>query len=769
MNKHIKRAISDIKNGRNFPHKHLKKAFEENFDEALEFFVKNVDETDSFSRDLKYALNRSFWKSKISKKLSLPKYFKDKILASEYFTNVKALPDFLNFYFSQSFHIDEDFLLKAVELDSDGTALCIKRNKIFVKDNFLKKHWKSIREKVSRHTEDPTFPKFVRECEILSELYQQLKIEAGEFDYVLKALDIEDLLIKFSLNYEEKRLKLLYEMYQGADICSHSEGDLIKNTETESLLRAFDRIVKTKIKTGNSQIKIPFEKSRFDEMVIAYKKLVLFEHEIDFYCYHDHWFLAEELEDRYLFQNSKPEHSKIWERINYKYMVQNNFYYNHIINHPKLLKPIMESGMDDMGKLCAIKGLAFRVDFFSRFQLPDIIQNQDGNSIDLHKALVLLGRMAGYSYKRYEEIVDAVCLEFATDGFEFDFEKILLKATIKLRSISRLPVVTPLVSQEERGFMNQLCKSLEYGRDELLEILDLISSDLESGNTKKIDLVSRPFIKTKGAYVWLASALAERNHAISLYNCLYQQGLLKNEHQKQSDETEKEIADLFRHADFSALNSQPFKDEELEGDFDVLAYDEKDKVLFVIEHKNSLYMRSAIHDIQIHKLVSLEKGAKQLNKALTYIEKHFDEIKNLLKIKEDFEDIQLYPLLTTNLFEEDYIGVNGFKKISMFELKIILENSKCFLSNPIEILPPDLRLYMFHPPDEHSEESKAIKECLQSFQEECNLWENPEQCNANSVISAIEEDKVWDFLDAQDCEPHDQIFVINGKTVIFRF
>jgi hypothetical protein len=764
MNIHIERAISDINNGRNFPHKHLKKAFEEDFDGSLDFFVK-IDEANSLSRGQKFKLTQSFWKSKISNKLSLPK---DRILASEYFTNAEALPDFLNFYLSQSDHIDEELLLKAIGLDSDATALCIKRNKIFIKDDL---DWDSIRDKVSLHTADPTFPKFVRECEILGELYRQVKAEASEFDYVLKALEITELLGGLSLYYEEKRLEILHWIYQGDGIFNHYENN-VGCTETESLLSAFDRIIKAKIRLGNSNsiIEIPFEKSLFDELIGAYRKLVLFEQEIGFYCYHDHWSLAEERENGYVFQNTKLEHSKIWGRINYKFMIQHTFYYNYV-NFSGLLEPIMESDMNDIDRFASFKALLFRADFFSRFQLPDIIQNQDGKSIDLHKALTLLGRMAGYSYKRYEEIVNAVCLEFAMGGFEFDLEKILAEATIRLKSMAPWhPGAMPLVSQEERSFVTQLCKSLESGesgRDEILGILDLISSDLDGRDTKKIDLVSKPFIKIGGDYVWLASALAERNQAISLYNCLYQGRLLENEHKKQSEETEKELAGLFKHAGFSALNSREFKDGKLE--VDVLAYDEKDKVLFVIEHKNSLYVRSAIHEIQSHKAVSLEKGAKQLGKALTYIEKHFDEIKSLLNIKEDFEAIRLYPLLTTNSFEEDYIGVNGFKKISMFELRIILENSKSFLFNPIEMLPPDLRPYTSYPPDECPEEARAIQECLQLFREECNLWENPEQCNANSVISAIEEDKVWDFLNDQDCEPQDLIFEINGKIITFRF
>ena len=229
----------------------------------------------------------------------------------------------------------------------------------------------------------------------------------------------------------------------------------------------------------------------------------------------------------------------------------------------------------------------------------------------------------------------------------------------------------------------------------------------------------------------------------------------KKERNQETKQMAIQLAKLFGQRGFKTKEEIDLYDNNQEKitDIDCLAY--KDGVLFFIELK-STYFRATLKEV-LDNGIAMKKAGEQLQKVENYLKSHPDFLKNTLGIDKSIDEVQLYPLIVSTSFENDYETFNGYRKISLFELNIILNNEKMLLfltsthaQKLIKKHKVDLSINDLTKTKENIDELVLNK--VKAFLEKINPYENSfypvdNDCSPKYIIEAIEQDKVWSFLD----------------------
>lgn len=322
---------------------------------------------------------------------------------------------------------------------------------------------------------------------------------------------------------------------------------------------------------------------------------------------------------------------------------------------------------------------------------------------------------------------------------------------IKPTMFSQLFECNYLVAFEEDQLLKSCTKYFGWDASKVKVLIDFLTTDLEANNNSTFNILKRPLIKIGSQYIWLSSLLRDRKWEV-LFHKRWLVDVLGS-HQKQSAEIEKGIAEQFKGAGFKAVNSYKFKDGESEGEIDTIAF--KDNTLFIIELKTT-YLEEDLLRYGWYSASRFEtKARNQLERAQDYIEKNFILIKSIPELGVDCElaDLKVIPLIVSNIFEIDDLQIhNEFRKISLFELSVILKNDLYnVLNSRIEELIPDTNsdisfsglIQSFNRLAPHFKNQN-----LQLYNaEQCNLWAKKDNCSPHDLIEAIDQRKVWKGLD----------------------
>jgi len=286
-----------------------------------------------------------------------------------------------------------------------------------------------------------------------------------------------------------------------------------------------------------------------------------------------------------------------------------------------------------------------------------------------------------------------------------------------------------------------------WSREEIENIINYLTTDLSVNRNFKINYLERPFIKIGNQYFWLSSLL-NRRWEVMLHRRIVNERLLN--HNIQSARIEKLLADEFIKAGFNAISSYCLPDKS--GEIDTLVY--KDKRLFLIEIKTTYGEENLIRNEEYSSRKFIYKATEQIERNKKYIKENFEkEFRRIpeLKINCDFEELQIVPLIISNIYDTDDYYINSkFLKLSLFELIVILNNDlysmlnyksgKALFDSDFEIHVP----FLFQQINSFAPEFK--KSILKTDKESCNLWTDEKQCSATDLITAIKEDKIWKFL-----------------------
>lgn len=409
---------------------------------------------------------------------------------------------------------------------------------------------------------------------------------------------------------------------------------------------------------------------------------------------------------------------------------------------------------------------------------PQFVEYKEGRKVDLGKAFHLLKMLAellmtprrtnmpigpGYNYDKMKKLFDQEFLEGKKSAF------VRLRPT-RPEKLKRLFPTDFLVRMSRKELSKSIRTYFHWSRREVNNLVDFLTQDLEDPELKEIDFLTRPFIKIGEYHYWLSNLLRDRNWVHAIQYRILKEGLEKNT-KAISDNLEAGIVNDFKKAGFQAINGFQYELRNGEkSDIDILAF--RDHTLFVIELKTT-YETEDLKRMQRYTFRTLHrKATQQLDKGLKFLgenirDNSLEELRVVCKeegldLDADISKFKIVPLIVSNTFDWDGARIQGrHLKIGLFELLIILKNDLYYLLNKAGEFSgflreegkekdsdqfPDLPVSFFD--SGVNRFNPAFKpEPLDTSKEASSLWTEPDHCSADDLLSAIEEDKVWNFLD----------------------
>jgi len=335
---------------------------------------------------------------------------------------------------------------------------------------------------------------------------------------------------------------------------------------------------------------------------------------------------------------------------------------------------------------------------------------------------------------------------------------------------SKVPVPSEFEEQFSREFLNvfnynEVCLKVKqffnWDLSEVKSIIDYLSTDLLNKKANvRVDCYSRPFLKFGDNIYWMTNLYEDLKWECNLHQRMIKEGL---NHNTQIANIEKSLADDFEQADFGAVPSHKYypdrgSDNE-QAEIDTLAY--KDGYLFIIEMKTT-YVEENPAQKAIYHSKKVEGRAKyQLAMACEYIKRNFHKIKSIkdLKIDRDLSEIEIVPLIVSNIFDYDgEVTENGILKISDFTLRLILNNdwAELMFSNSkmaAQYLPPNTNHFdlpvisLDAMGNKNNPDFNPTAFRFPDNRDQCSLWSSDKECSPQDLLSAIKQNKVWAFVD----------------------
>jgi hypothetical protein len=262
-----------------------------------------------------------------------------------------------------------------------------------------------------------------------------------------------------------------------------------------------------------------------------------------------------------------------------------------------------------------------------------------------------------------------------------------------------------------------------------------------------------------------------------LFNAIVRQNLKGN--MIYSSFQEKKLGEIFQMGGWKAECSKRLRClDGRSSEIDVLAY--KDGVLFVIETKLT-YFRTSIREIHDH-LPQLEKAGLQLDRATAAVQDNYDEVQQWLNIQESFEHLRIVPLIVSSSFEYDHQFFNGYQKVSLFELQMLLQGTTPVLKGwlklkekALESLSPDFydKVVTGYASDEDWKEIRAvmtdvsIEDDLDKIIQDGSMDSVSREASADDIADAIESGEVWSLLLQQQMPGPEELvpLTIDGEVI----
>ncbi|MCW3788508.1 NERD domain-containing protein [Plebeiibacterium sediminum] len=387
------------------------------------------------------------------------------------------------------------------------------------------------------------------------------------------------------------------------------------------------------------------------------------------------------------------------------------------------------------------------LEYFKFFNIPFAFKPESTESkVDFEKAILLLqvfaanlfpqGRFFGIQNKKVDYVFKR--------QLETEFKNVFSKR----RQIDYVSVF------EENELINNCIQYFQWSKDDVTGIINYLTIDLNLKNGQLINIEDTPFIKIGDLYFWLSALNKDLKWEVVLHRRFVRDEILA--HNKQTEDTERDIAVLFENAGFESKPSYKYNytidnKTRISGDIDTLAY--KEKTIFIVEVKNTYVEENpkrdhkyVLENFKIHAVNQLKKGEK-------YIRDNFPEIKKELKIDCSLDELNIQPLIVSNVYVGDEnIFYEKYLKLSLFELTIILRDD-LYSMRTTQMFKTLLEINEFegfnidnvshHNPSGVPEpgQDRILKK------EDLKLWKNDNNCSPFDIISAIKKNKIWKHLE----------------------
>ncbi|MFT5823719.1 MAG: hypothetical protein ACI8ZM_004981 [Crocinitomix sp.] len=301
-----------------------------------------------------------------------------------------------------------------------------------------------------------------------------------------------------------------------------------------------------------------------------------------------------------------------------------------------------------------------------------------------------------------------------------------------------------LVCYDYKGFVQKSAAYYEWSLEETDNIIDYLTADLNSKWPSKLNLYTRPFLKSGDKIIWLSSFLRDRKWETLLHKRIVNEKVENYDMNLHAADMEKGIAALFKAANFGTVASHIYPG----GEFDALAF--KDKTLFIVELKSTHVEEDILANIKYETLKFNSHATYQLQLAELYVRENFEEIAQItgLNINCTLAELEIKPIIVSNIFQGDgQLRDNPYPKISFLELAIILRNDRYDLYMDKEpLLLANAREYnSLNSKLRANNQSSSDQTVVDPKPFEYKLWLTNDSCSAENLISAIENNSVWQF------------------------
>ncbi len=669
-----------------------------------------------------------------------------------YFIEEPTSDEFLFAYFSKAENANQDFIKLFINSKQQSKLIkIIKLSEAFKLDS----HWNSF----SVFKNNLELKQVYKELEFIRNYKKYWDSETIKYSSIIEQIDFEDILIQMISYYEQfkrsskktidnKELITSYETHLISILNTilNQKQEYISKTkikvETKYSIENFKLTVKkqvpeiTSIKSFNN--KNLMSKENTDELKRCSRDLIefLFAKEVAEYQIQKYltgladFELIDDLE-----AELKTNHKYSLYRTALEKGIYDEIYFNNrVIEREENLKEIKKS--PNLWEKQLKLEIDSSIEYFKFLKLPLLINDKQNKiDIDLEKTLLLLKSFSLFLMPQGRIIVN-----------DFAFKRELPK------EFSDLFYSDYIVVYEEKELISKCHEYFKWPEKEIKTIINFLTTDLSSQQESKINIKKCPIIKIGNQCIWLSSFQKDRRWEITLHHKIINDKLIN--HIEQSSNLEKYISEIFKEVNFGAVASHSYKHVNNKGEIDVLAY--KQNTLFLIELKSTYIEEDIMNTSKYEVLKFNSKASDQLNKAKEYVQNSFEKIKEIkeLQINCKEEDLNIVTIIVSNSYQSDNLLFNNKHiKISLFELLIILKNDLYNMLVPkISEALFDFNLAM--PIDEmlklmNQSNPKYNKESKQIDKNECNLWEDINNCTANDILSAIKENKVWKHQDAK--------------------
>lgn len=576
----------------------------------------------------------------------------------------------------------------------------------------------------------------------------------------------QDVIMSFGLVLEEK-------LKQGATLPKHTAPDECWKQSLQIIQKCHDRAYLEK----------------FERMAQAFHAWDNFEDQLYAYCDQGEQLVS--FPDGHLeaFPPTKA-HRNRWNRIGQQYPVTMNYYL-------RLGQEILESNPPEHWKKAHPLQIASQI-AWDDLGFPDQVK-VSGKNLDPVEILAWTLALDRNIQERYHQYLHLTGQKFFENGKEIPVAEIISK-TIMDRAFQAQIQVGPLNFRTAQEMLLQTRTIRERSHrkanlDQIQDELDFMTLNLDTykeGIT--IRLLETPLIRWGNIYCYVSSVIGNKNRVMMLQNRIMRDWYEEEnngEINRKADGYVELIAEEFRQQGFETRIDEKLSatDNRVLTDIDILAC--KGNTVFVIQAKDT-FARYDSKSIEGYRR-TLAKAGQQLDESMAYIEAFPDFVPRLFGVESTNEVIHYYPLIVTSTAEGNYEhwGKGGYFKISAFELRIILHNTKDFLIEPVWLMVKTViknekiaeKIYDTLRTDEYAQkkilaylyaEVAKMDQKLSHF----DLWQGEKECKPQHIIEAIENDSVWkgilledigNFPEASDSEEiHEAFLAFQQGALLFK-
>lgn len=709
---------------------------------------------------------------------------------------MSSINQFWSNYRSKRYKIAFKKLEKLADSQPKEVMKAIKTRQLFLHSrNFLALHF------LKNHS-NSTLRDFYRTIAFFKKRHDELELQVRKHDDLIRKTSVEDLLIHFSLWLEKikhENAHNLAALDKGISNKYHSYtigfGQILLKKKEDNLNIKFQN----SIEFGHEMMSIIGQKLNhpkafepFEKMFVAYGEYQYFHHDsiLSTFSY-DENYKAVWHEDILELQPHNLKGFHLWEKNGFKYQYYQNSnllvgaeYAREWIEKGYIPLPQGSSAYQNTMKIAHGKiisqslclreyGIENKIKLNERTYfnpyLSVTIAEIFGANLRFRFARPMFQLSQQFPNANYLELIRQVWMQKMVIGKQsvplswFKYNELLDKACNAIRSHNIMDIAS---------FGKRLTRS------DIKNALDALILDLSTANY--INILEQPILKIGEACITFPTFLSEGNIATLITNILMKYygknaAYTKSRRKERNEETslmEKTLAKTFQQQNFKTfhsfeprINNSSMKFPEI----DCLAY--KDNTLFVIEIK-STHIRASLKE-RYDNYHLMKKAGDQLEIREKAIEEHFDIIKGEFKNKFDldiprYEDLTIYPLIVSTSFEYDYKHFNRYKKISLFELNTIINNEKSCLLGAMQLdsvlLSKKYPHFDFTDLSFENMNSEAYINIFREIYQKATLgheafYENKENYTSQEIISAIEEDKAWNFLDEKTLKSFNEAII----------